>query len=1390
MSRNEEQNGIPLFDGTNYNNWMFRLTTLLDEKDLLKFIEKSLTVVIATCSDDAAKTQAKLDEKKCKTAIVKSVHDSQLEIIKDKKTAKEMIDALKSVFERKSIASQLLLRKQLLTLRYNASDEIGDFFLTFDKLIRDLKSAGANIEEIDIVCHLLLTMPKSFDGLVTALETMEQEKLTMDFVKSRLLDESNKQKSGSSKSTSGSIAMNANTICYFCNKPGHIKSQCRKFKQQNKNKSKKFQKRAENANTADVESKNEYLLCAVEADNFENVAQCESLFCHKNKTNKQRKDRIHKSDDAIEIKFILDSGATEHMVNNKEYFDCLYNIDSIDIAVAKKDQKLKATQRGDITMKTFHNETKTMKNVLFVKELKCNLMSIPSLTKKGYKIKFDGDFAYVSFNGKTQFTAKANGKLFEVILYKNKNEFACIGNERVYDSQNLWHFRLGHLNINDMKRLINQEMVNGLDKLKIKKEIDFCESCIKAKQTRLPFPKHNEIRSTRVLELIHSDVCGKMSQTAYDGSNYFVTFTDDYSRATMVYCIKNKSDVLEKFREYKAMAEAQHGCKIAKLRVDNGGEYSSTDFKDFCKQGGIQINYTTPYNPEMNSISERLNRTLVEKARSMLIASGIQRKFWNEAIYTANYIKNRCPTNAVGNQFKHQTPAEIWYKRKPNLSNLKVFGSMCYNHIPDEKRSKFDAKSSKCLFLGYVSSNSYRLWNIEENKFIIGRNVIFNEDSVIKQIKYVNILLDSEAENDMNPKQQNNDAAITPSNSKSVSTNTENNNSIDMNNTGDINENIHSVDMDHTGDNEDNIHSANLEGTGNFKDNSHSANGDCIGDVTEISHAGSWSPKPVRRSRRESVKPVRYGFEEQSEDAHFALSAERYVDNDPITLFEAQQRPDWMQWKTAIDSEYDSLIKNKTWILCDLPKDRKPIGCKWVFKLKHKANGEIDKYKARLVAKGYSQKAGFDYNETYAPVAKLTTLRILLSIAVHFDMEIHQMDVKCAFLNGQLNEDIFMIQPEGFIKDKTKVCKLQRSIYGLKQASRVWYERFNYFMMKINFKRCISDQCVYIKNENGIQCFVLLYVDDLLIMSSDQKKINVIKNLLNKEFEMTDIGKAETFLGMFIQQNIEDGTITLNQTQYLKKVLQKFGMSDCKSIATPIEVGLNLQKGNSSELPNIPYRELIGCLIYATITARPDLCAAVNYFSQFQSCYTMEHFTHAKRILRYIQGTLNMKMVFHKNEKANLLVGFTDSDWGNDKNDRKSISGYVFKVFNNTVSWASRKQSTVSLSSTEAEYISLANGVCEAKWLRSILKELNFNCSSPTIIHEDNQSCMKIAQDSCQHKKMKHIDIKFNFVRDTISNKEVQLKYIPTNDQLADIMTKPIGKILFFKHVQNLNLIS
>lgn len=489
------------------------------------------------------------------------------------------------------------------------------------------------------------------------------------------------------------------------------------------------------------------------------------------------------------------------------------------------------------------------------------------------------------------------------------------------------------------------------------------------------------------------------------------------------------------------------------------------------------------------------------------------------------------------------------------------------------------------------------------------------------------------------------------------------------------------------------------------------------------------------------------------------------------------KRDDWCRWKSAIDEEIDSLGRNKTWTLTKLPAGRTPVTCKWVFRVKRGDGVVADKYKARLVARGFSQKVGFDYTETYSPVAKLDTLRLVLALAHRQEMHVHQMDVKTAFLNGILHEEIYMTQPDGFQQGKDLVCRLHRSLYGLKQASRAWNERFDEFIQKLKFVRSPNDQCLYVRGTGREQIIVVLYVDDILVVGSSLKLVKVVKKCLNGEFEMTDAGEVGQFLGLTIDR--QPGVMRISQRRYFESLLQRFGMMECKPTSTPMENRLRLEKGVEAQRTTKPYRELIGCLMYAALTTRPDLSAAVNYFSQFQACPNDEHWIHLKRVLRYVKGTLDVGLVYRIEKEAPLLEVFCDADWANDLVDRRSVTGCIFKLYGCTVNWITRKQPTVSLSSTEAELAALCTAACHTLWMVRVLRDLGLKPDGPISLHEDNQSTIRIAEDARDHGRLKHIDTKFHFLRDLINEGVLELKFVRSSAQQADMMTKGLPATSF-----------
>jgi hypothetical protein len=496
-----------------------------------------------------------------------------------------------------------------------------------------------------------------------------------------------------------------------------------------------------------------------------------------------------------------------------------------------------------------------------------------------------------------------------------------------------------------------------------------------------------------------------------------------------------------------------------------------------------------------------------------------------------------------------------------------------------------------------------------------------------------------------------------------------------------------------------------------------------------------------------------------------------------------------------MQDEFDSLTKNNTWTLVkDMPPGRKAIGCRWVFKRKLNNDGSVSRYKARLVAKGYSQRHGIDYEETYAPVAKFTSIRTILAIGAALDLEIHQMDVKTAFLNGDLEEEIYMDVPEGLKVPSGYKCKLNRTLYGLKQSPRMWNKKLDMFLHDIGFKVLQTDTSLYVRKDDTELTMIAVYVDDLLILSSMMDALNEVKKALTMKFEMSDEGDIDgnTHLGFRITRDRAKRSLTMDQETYAKSILTRFGMEDCNPVVTPLNPGVKLLKeeNEDSEMKKrtTHLQQIIGSLMYLMLGTRPDLAAAVGIVSQFASRPSPAHLHAAQHILKYVKGTTDVKL--HFKQKGDLtLTGYTDSDWGGDVNTRRSVSGYLFKLHGGAVSWSSKHQPTVALSSMEAEYMALTHATKEAIWLKMFLAELGMDLKQPLVLYEDNQSSVQLVKHPAHHACTKHIDIRHHFVREKVENGEIDLRHLPTSLMTADALTKPLGRQIFERHRKEMGLL-
>uniref|UniRef100_A0A2N9FJR4 Integrase catalytic domain-containing protein n=1 Tax=Fagus sylvatica TaxID=28930 RepID=A0A2N9FJR4_FAGSY len=538
------------------------------------------------------------------------------------------------------------------------------------------------------------------------------------------------------------------------------------------------------------------------------------------------------------------------------------------------------------------------------------------------------------------------------------------------------------------------------------------------------------------------------------------------------------------------------------------------------------------------------------------------------------------------------------------------------------------------------------------------------------------------------------------------------------------------------------------------------------------------APEP-RRSHRVSTLPSHL------RDFHcFSAFATLH---EPHTFREASSDPLWQQ---AMKEELDALLKTGTWDLVDLPAGKSAIGCKWVYKIKTRSDGTVDRYKARLVAKGFTQEYGIDYEETFAPVARLSSVRTLIAVSASRHWPLFQMDVKNAFLNGELTEEVYMQLPPGFSQPpgfSPKVCRLRRALYGLKQAPRAWFAKFSSTISQHGFSASSYDSALFFRRSDHGITLLLLYVDDMIITGDDVQGIQDLKRFLGQHFEMKDLGPLSYFLGLEVSSS-SDGYY-LTQAKYTSDLISRAGITDSKIVDTPIEYNNRLNIHDGEPLPDATlYRQLVGSLVYLTVT-RPDISYAVHIVSQFMAAPRSLHYAAVLRILRYLKGTLFHGLHF-SSQSSLTLQAYSDADWAGDPTDRRSTTGYCFLLGDSLISWRSKKQSVVARSSTEAEYRALADTTAELLWLRWLLQDLGIDCSTAVPIHCDNRSAIQIAHNDVFHERTKHIEIDCHFVRHHLLQGTLQLRSVSSQDQLADIFTKPMPPGRFRDLISKLKLVS
>ncbi|GJU31232.1 putative ribonuclease H-like domain-containing protein [Tanacetum coccineum] len=984
-------------------------------------------------------------------------------------------------------------------------------------------------------------------------------------------------------------------------------------------------------------------------------------------------------------------------------------------------------------------------DVYFVKELKFNLFSVSQMCDKKNSVLFidtecvvlSPDFKLLDENH-VLLRVPRKDNMYSVDL-KNivpSGGLTCLFAKATLDESNLWHRRLGHINFKTMNKLVRGNLVRGLPS-KIFENNHTCVACQKGKQHKASCKTKTVSSISQPLQMLHMDLFGPTFVKSLMKKMYCLVVTDDYSRFSWVFFLASKDKTSKILITFITGIENLIDLKVKVIRCDNGTEFKNKVMNQFCEMKGIKREFSVARTPQQNSVVERKNRTLIEAARTMLADSKLPTTFWAEAVNTACYVQNKVLVIKPHNK----TPYELFLGRKPALSFMRPFGCpITILNILDHL-GKFNGKADEGFFIGYsTNSKAYRVFNsrtriVEENL-----HVKFSEETPNITGNGPNWLFDIDAlTNSMNykPVVAGNQLMVMQVQKHVMMQNSKDSPGITGFKPWGRRKWKDAEDPRNDGSGKSTLRDKDSEVPSTKEPRINQEKDDCINNTNNINTASDGNST----NNVNAVSLTVHAFGSEMMMKMFAIEAYRNLDSfmpvSPITTTRIHKdhpltkygRLEFITSNKKNDKEFEETWSSDT---------------KWVYKNKKDERGIVIKNKARLVAQGYTQEEGIDYDEVFAPVARIEAIRLFLAYASFKDFVVYQMDVKSAFLYGKIEEEVYVCQPPGFEDPDfpDRVYKVEKALYGLHQAPRAWYETLSTYLLDNGFQRGKIDKTLFIRRDKGDILLVQVYVDDIIFGSTKKSLCTKFEKMMHKKFQMSSMGELTFFLGLQVKQK-EDG-IFISQDKYVTEILKKFGFSDVKTASTPMETHKPLLKdADGEDVDEHLYRSMIGSLMYLT-SSRPDIMFAVCACARFQVNPKSSHLHAVKRIFRYLKGQPKLGLWYPKDSPFDL-VAYTDSDYAGASLDRKSTTG--------------------------AEYIAASNCCGQVLWIQNQLLDYGYNFMQ-TKIHIDNESTICIVKNPVFHSKTKHIEIRHHFIRDSYEKKLIQMIKIHTDQNVADLLTK------------------
>jgi transposase InsO family protein len=1363
------------------------------------------------------------------------VADSAKTVLGGTRNPKVAWDLLAKRFGAKQEGLQSTLISKLQLAMWNGVGSIHTHRDYMVELRCQLADAGMQLSDQSFLSHFIESLPPSLDLFVALYEDSNHD---VDFLCDKFAKYENRLKLRALKTgkadveSSSSVAMfgqkttekkekkkrdMSKVTCYGCDKKGHVISRCpdkKKEKKEDKPEEKGKGKETSEASTS-AKAPSGTLYTAMSGD---------ALLANGELTDR----------------FYVDSGASDHLIPSKGDLRAYKEFAKPVEISAANNGKIYAYGTGTLRVAAPANgleQEQDLEDVYYAPGIHARLVSLGKLEGQGWDIRLreggmelrnrDGDmFANIERVNNVYpmvlkvvppkamlaaWTDEGADPTYEE-LEQRLDRVALVatakGGNGTEASLMTWHRRLGHPTFKTVVELARKG-ASGMVITDLPAEIpglDACAACVAAKSVHLPHKEGRE-RANEHLGRVHIDVAGPMEVQSAGGKAYEYVVVDDHTRVVYTRPLRLKSEAVDAFRTFKAAAEGESGKRLREVMTDNAGELSKGEMRKICEEEGIRLSTTVPYHPASNGIAERAIGVLTGTVRAMLHDSGLPKFLWAEAFSTATYVHNRTPTKALGGL----TPFEVLYGMKPDVRDLRAFGAPCAVVEPSEKLKKLDDRASMCFFVGYkYGGGGYRVWDPKRKVVVESRDITFFEDGlppptlhqsatpaddadkpVVQQPPNIGEptpavkvppLIDAPAPSSHtvppgpSPTSQpqprlvvrlpgrymdRQDAQKAPIRDKPEGTDTTRSVSDDDDDESPIQSPIH--DVGHI----PNYPMRSLR-SGLKREGGRGGSG--------LERGGGGGGSAMLVVDDAGYPPVAFS-------AGLPGGIQLSQLPDPRNVREALAAQDAEGWREAMNSEMENLKSHDVYELVPRIGSMRTLRLGWVLHRKFK-NGVFDKNKARLVARGNHQRPGIDYNESFSPVMRLESLRTLLALAAIRDLDIMQFDITSAYLHGTLKEEIYMQQPDGYVAPGKEnwVWRLKKGLYGLVQAGRTWNEELNAHMGNVGFTATAKDPAIYVRGTWSQEDFVAggFWVDDFIGIGSG-KELNALARGIDAKYGITGLGQVKWVLGMLIERDRAAHTISISQEAFINTILTRFNLTEATSLSTPLAPGTQLTKDDcptsqeeKDDMATRPYRELVGALAWLALGTRPDIAYATSSLARFGHNPGRAHWEAAKRVLRYLKGTRRWRLTL--GGKPPQIAGFTDADWGSDRDDRRSIGAYIIKIGSGAVSWKSKKQTCVALSSTEAEYMALCQTAKESVWMVDFLKNLGISVCNSMVINVDNQASIALAKNPVFHDRSKHIHIQYHYTRDLVKEKRISLNYIPTKEMVADLLTKALPR--------------